>query len=138
MRRAGTLVRSPLEGGRKEKDGKLTGSEVRSLFCSFYRSLIMLTSSLQAFGRALSQIAPHIIREQGFVSDFLHINPLDASITFADYMVLETFFRRGATSYLANQQGKLKDIRGAMELIFSFWEAEMRDWIDAVLLRDSM
>ncbi|TNY17143.1 exocyst complex component Sec3-domain-containing protein [Rhodotorula diobovata] len=122
MRRVGTIARAPLEGGRKDKDkdGKMTGSE--------------------AFARALQQITPHLAREQGFISDFLHINPLDASITFADYMSLETFFRRGATSYLAQQaqRGQLRDIRSAMEVVFGFLEGELRDWIDGVLQKDSM
>ncbi|GAA5835794.1 hypothetical protein JCM9279_004648 [Rhodotorula babjevae] len=121
MRRVGTIARAPLEGGKKDKDkdGKLTGSE--------------------AFAQALQQVTPHLAREQGFISDFLHINPLDASITFADYMSLETFFRRGATSYLAQQaqKGQLRDIRSAMEVVFGFLEGEMRDWIDAVLQKDS-
>lgn len=97
-------------------------------------------STLQAFGRALSDIVPHVLREQGFVADFLHINPIDQSITFADYMVLEAFFRRSATTYLASQQSKrvLKDIKGAMEVIFGFLEYELRDWLDAVLLKDNM
>ncbi|GAA5888974.1 hypothetical protein JCM5296_002762 [Sporobolomyces johnsonii] len=122
IRRAGTLVRSPLEGGRKDrdKDAKLTASE--------------------AFSRALEQILPHLSREQGFLADFLHIAPLDASITFADYMMLETFFRRGATSFLAVQarKGMLKDVRNAMELVFGWLEGEIRDWIEGVLQRDSM
>ncbi|GAA6036999.1 hypothetical protein JCM8097_005501 [Rhodosporidiobolus ruineniae] len=122
MRRVGTIARSPLEGGKKDKDkdGKLTASE--------------------AFGRALQQITPHLTREQGFIADFLHITSLDASITFADYMMLETFFRRGASSFLAQlaKDGKLRDIRGAMELVFGWLEGEMKDWIEGVLARDSM
>ncbi|GAA5999358.1 uncharacterized protein JCM10292_001230 [Rhodotorula paludigena] len=121
MRRVGTIARSPLEGGRsKDKDGKLTASE--------------------AFSRGLQQITPHLSREQGFISDFLHINSLESSITFADYMMLETFFRRGASTFLAQQaqQGNLKDVRNAMEQVFGFLEGELRDWIDGVLQRDSM
>ncbi|BGP68575.1 hypothetical protein NBRC10513v2_001910 [Rhodotorula toruloides] len=122
IKRVGTIARSPLEGGKKEKDrdGKFTASE--------------------AFTRALQQITPHLGREQNFISDFLHINAIDASITFADYMMLETFFRRGASNYLAEQakQGKLKDVRAAMELVFGFFEGELRDWIEGVLQKDSM
>ncbi|GAA5913162.1 hypothetical protein JCM6882_005804 [Rhodosporidiobolus microsporus] len=122
MRRVGTIARSPLEGGKKDKDkdGKLSASE--------------------AFGRALQQVTPHLTREQGFIADFLHISPLDSSITFADYMMLETFFRRGASSYLAQQAqaGKLRDIRAAMESVFGWLEAEVKDWIEGVLGRDSM
>jgi hypothetical protein len=79
-----------------------------------------------------------VTREQGFISDFLHINALDASITFADYMMLETYFRRGATSYLATQQGKLKDVRSAMDLVFGFLDNELGEWIEFVLGKDSM
>ncbi|GAA5834785.1 hypothetical protein JCM3766R1_003238 [Sporobolomyces carnicolor] len=120
IRRAGTLVRSPLETGKKEKDkdGKIPASE--------------------AFGRALEQILPHLSREQGFIADFLHISSIDTSITFADYMMLETFFRRGASSYLASQQGKFLSIRGAMEGVFGWLEVELRDWVDGVLQRDPM
>lgn len=53
-------------------------------------------------------------------------------------MVLEAFFRRGATTYLAAQHGKLKDIRSAMESVFGWLEVELRDWIDGVLGKDSM
>ncbi|KAI5474704.1 Exocyst complex, component Exoc1 [Pseudohyphozyma bogoriensis] len=119
MRRVGTVVgRSPAEGRPKDQSGKINGSE--------------------AFDRALTQLTPAIIREQGFISDFLSINELDASITFADYMQLETFFRRGATTYLVQQQGKLKDIKSAMEAVFGFLEVELRDWINALLRSDGM
>ncbi|GAA5904040.1 uncharacterized protein JCM6883_002064 [Sporobolomyces salmoneus] len=120
IRRAGTLVRSPLETGKKDKDkdGKMPASE--------------------AFSRALEQILPHLSREQGFIADFLHISTIDTSITFADYMMLETFFRRGASTYLASQQGKFKDIRAAMEGVFGWLETEVRDWVDGVLQRDPM
>jgi hypothetical protein len=55
-------------------------------------------------------------------------------------MTLETFFRRGASSYMAvqAQQGKLRDIRSAMEVVFGWLEGEIRDWIEGVLQRDSM
>ena len=138
IRRAGTLVRSPLDLGRKDKDGsgKYTGSEVSVSLLSF--AVHQLTILCQAFGRALEQITQHVLREQDFISDFLHINALDASITFADYMILETYFRRGATSYLASQQNKLKDIRSAMDLVFGFLDGELKDWIDGILAKDSM
>lgn len=53
-------------------------------------------------------------------------------------MMLETFFKRGASTYLASQQGKFKDIRGAMEGVFGWLEAEIKDWVDGVLQRDPM
>jgi hypothetical protein len=122
-----------------------TGNSPQARFVSFPSFLSLFLSdppspSSQAFGRALQQITPHLTREQGFISDFLHITTLDASITFADYMTLETFFRRGASSYMAvqAQQGKLRDIRSAMEVVFGWLEGEIRDWIEGVLQRDSM
>lgn len=53
-------------------------------------------------------------------------------------MMLETFFRRGASTYLASQQGKFIDIRRAMEGVFDWLEMEIKDWIDGVLQRDPM
>lgn len=41
-------------------------------------------------------------------------------------------------SYLASQQGKLKDIRGAMDLVFGFLDAELKDWVDAIVRNDTM
>lgn len=52
--------------------------------------------------------------------------------------MLDTYFRRGATSYLATQQAKLKEIRSAMEMVFGFLEAELRSWIETVLAKDTM
>ncbi|KAL8293183.1 hypothetical protein RQP46_000877 [Phenoliferia psychrophenolica] len=117
MRRVGTAVRSPHERN-KDGSGKISGGE--------------------AFKLALGQVTPRITREQSFISDFLAINPLDASITFADYMQLETYFRRGATTYLASQQGKLKDIKSGMELVFGFLEAEIKDWSETIVRHDNM
>jgi hypothetical protein len=94
----------------------------------------------QVFSRAIQEIAPHLVREQGFISDFLNITSVDTSITFADYMMLETFFRRSASAHLAQQaqQGKLRDIKTAMELVFGFLEGELKSWIDDVLQKDPM
>lgn len=94
----------------------------------------------QVFARAIREIVPHLSREQGFIADFLSITSSDSSITFADYMMLETFFRRGATTHLSQQaqQGKLRDIRTAMELVFGFLEGELKAWIDDVLQKDPL
>ncbi|KAH9175241.1 hypothetical protein EDB89DRAFT_346911 [Lactarius sanguifluus] len=76
LRRAGTIVRSPLDGRRdKEKaaDGDMTVQEV--------------------FGQALEQISRQISREE-FIADFLQIN--EAGLTFADCMGLDNYFRRQA------------------------------------------
>ncbi|KAF8832200.1 hypothetical protein HHX47_DHR1001902 [Lentinula edodes] len=79
MRRAGTIIRSPLDARNKDKDknanGDLAASEVLAL--------------------VLEQIAPLIYHEDEFLTDFLQIN--DAALTYADYMNLDNYFRRQAT-----------------------------------------
>lgn len=40
--------------------------------------------------------------------------------------------------YLTSQQGKLKEIRQAMDLVFGWLEGELKDWIEAVLVKDNM
>lgn len=119
LRRAGTIVRSPLDGRRdKEKvaDGDMTVQEV--------------------FGQALEQISRQISREEEFIADFLQIN--EAGLTFADYVGLDNYFRRQAarTSGLSAQTTKL--VRGAMDLIFGFLPLEMKSWIDNALTKDSI
>ncbi|KAI9461020.1 exocyst complex component sec3 subunit [Lactarius psammicola] len=119
LRRAGTIVRSPLDGRRdKEKvaDGDMTVQEV--------------------FGQALEQISRQISREEEFIADFLQIN--EAGLTFADYMGLDNYFRRQAarTSGLSAQTNKL--VRGAMDLIFGFLPLEMKSWIDNALAKDNL
>ncbi|KAI0271421.1 exocyst complex component Sec3-domain-containing protein [Gloeopeniophorella convolvens] len=119
LRRAGTMVRSPLEG-RKDKERPSDGD----------------MSAQDAFGQALEQISRQIYREEDFIADFLQIN--EAGLTFADYMGLENYFRRQAarTSGLSAQTNKL--VRGAMDLIFGFLPLEMKSWIDNALRKDDV
>ncbi|KAJ7099628.1 exocyst complex component Sec3-domain-containing protein [Mycena crocata] len=120
MRRAGTLMRSPMEGRNKDKDktsdGTLRASEV--------------------FVLILEQIAPLIYREDEFIADFLQIN--DAALTFADYMNLDNYFRRQASRSVGLSQPTMKLVRGAMELIFGFLPEELKNWLDSALAKDSM
>ncbi|KAJ6574943.1 exocyst complex component sec3 subunit [Mycena capillaripes] len=120
MRRAGTLMRSPLEGRHKDKDknsdGTLRASEVFILI--------------------LEQISPLIYREDQFIADFLQIN--DAALTFADYMNLDNYFRRQASRSTGLSQPTMKLVRGAMDLIFGFLPDELKTWLDNALAKDSM
>ncbi|KAF5388572.1 hypothetical protein D9757_004587 [Collybiopsis confluens] len=120
MRRAGTIIRSPLEGRNKDKDknasGDLAASEVLAL--------------------VLEQLAPLIYHEDEFLTDFLQIN--DAALTYADYMNLDNYFRRQATRSNGLSASTLKLLRGAMDLIFGFLPAELKIWLDAALARDNM
>ena len=84
----------------------------------------------------MEQISHQILREEEFIADFLQIN--EARLTFADYMELDSYYRRQAarTSGLSTQTSKLA--RGAMDLIFGFLPLEVKSWIDQALTKDSM
>ncbi|OBZ79929.1 Exocyst complex component 1 [Grifola frondosa] len=119
VRRAGTIVRSPLEGRRDRKDpgeGDMRASD--------------------AFGGVLEQIASTIYREEEFIADFLQIN--DVALTFADYMGLENYFRRQAARAAGLSQATSKLVRGAMDLIFGFLPIEVKAWLDAVMTKDNL
>ncbi|KAK7064364.1 Sec3-PIP2-bind domain-containing protein [Favolaschia claudopus] len=120
MRRAGTVIRSPLESRNRDKDkgseGNLKASEVLLLI--------------------LEQISPLIYREDEFIADFLQIN--DAALTFADYMNLDNYFRRQASRSVGLSQSTMKLVRGAMDLIFGFLPEELKMFLDNALAKDSM
>lgn len=120
--RSGTIRRAGMgRGDRTNRDrrgqGEVTGNE--------------------AFQRLLSQIMPLVIREQSFIADFLHIN--DNAVTFADYMDLEPYFRRRAAALFAySTSGPLREIKGALDLIFGFLAPEWQAFTDLALQRDKM
>ncbi|KAG7450696.1 uncharacterized protein BT62DRAFT_927969 [Guyanagaster necrorhizus] len=116
IKRAGTLIRSPLESRRDKdrSDGTMRSSEV--------------------LGLALEQIAPTVYHEEEFITDFLQIN--DAALTFADYMGLDNYFRRQAARSASVSQTTMKLVRGALDLIFSFLPSELKTWLDSALAKD--
>ncbi|KAI0688760.1 exocyst complex component Sec3-domain-containing protein [Cytidiella melzeri] len=118
VRRAGTIVRSPLD--RKERKGATDGD----------------MSAADAFGLALERIAPMVYGEEDFIADFLQIN--DAALTFADYMGMENYFRRQASRVGGLSQATMKLVRGAMDLIFGFLPAELKTWLDVTLAKDQL
>ncbi|KAJ3532638.1 hypothetical protein NM688_g7392 [Phlebia brevispora] len=119
VRRAGTIVRSPLEGRRDKKDvndGDLSASD--------------------AFALVLEGIAPAVYAEQTFIEFFLQIN--GSSYTFATYMNLENYFRRQAERSAGLSSATLKLVRGAMDLIFGFLPLELKAWLDSALAKDHL
>jgi exocyst complex component 1 len=84
----------------------------------------------------LRQIGPQIYYEEQFIADFLQIN--DAFLTYADYLNLESYFRRQATRSADMTPGTTKLVRGAMDLIFGFLAGEIKTWIDIALAKDSL
>lgn len=85
---------------------------------------------------ALQTIAIQLGREEAFISDFLHIT--DSMLTYADYMDLDSYFRRQAVRYTTKgfQPPTVKLRRSALDLIFGFVSGELKDWVDAALQRD--
>ncbi|KAG1875576.1 exocyst complex component Sec3-domain-containing protein [Suillus subalutaceus] len=123
IRRAGTIVRSPIEGRKdRNKDRERQTNEE-------YRAP-------EALGLILEQIAPQIYREGDFIADFLQIN--DAGLTFADYAGLDNYFRRQAARSAGLSQTTMKLARGAMDLIFGFLPAELKQWIDSAIAKDTL
>ncbi|RDB28442.1 Exocyst complex component 1 [Hypsizygus marmoreus] len=120
MRRAGTIIRSPIEGRNRDKD-KATDGDLRAS---------------EVFGLVLEQLAPAIYHEDEFLTDFLQIN--DTALTFADYMGLDNYFRRQAARAAGLSQTTVKLVRGAMDLIFGFLPAELKTWLDNALAKDRM
>ncbi|QRW06016.1 Exocyst complex component Sec3 [Ceratobasidium sp. AG-Ba] len=119
VRRAGTMVgRSPIEKkkGPKPVDGEMPGFE--------------------AFDRVMTQVLNQIHAEETFISDFLHTS--DSSLTFADYMNLDSYFKRQAARALGLSDATIKLVRGAMDLIFGFLPLEVKSWVEGVSKRDSL
>ncbi|OAX44413.1 hypothetical protein K503DRAFT_706401 [Rhizopogon vinicolor AM-OR11-026] len=123
IRRAGTIVRSPIEG-RKDRDKDKDRQNDEEYRASDALALI------------LEQIAPQIYHEGDFIADFLQIN--DAGLTFADYAGLDNYFRRQAARSAGLSQATVKLVRGAMDLIFGFLPADLKQWIDSAIAKDTL
>ncbi|TBU49952.1 exocyst complex component Sec3-domain-containing protein [Dichomitus squalens] len=118
MRRAGTIVRSPLDRREKKEasDGELRAAEALSM--------------------VLEQLAGTIYAEESWIARFLQMD--DAVETFADHMGLENYFRRQAARWAGLSQATTKLVRGAMDLIFGFLPLELKAWLDSAIARDSL
>ncbi|KAJ3575972.1 hypothetical protein NP233_g733 [Leucocoprinus birnbaumii] len=131
MRRAGTLIRSPMESRNKDKDKSSSNTTNSSAADGDMRVS-------EVFALILDQIIPLIHQENSFMADFLQINSLnhDAALTFADYMGLDQYFRRQATRSNSLSQTTLKLVRGAMDLVFGFLATEVKVWVEKALEKD--
>ncbi|KAJ9110665.1 hypothetical protein QFC19_001494 [Naganishia cerealis] len=82
-----------------------------------------------------SQTSTLVTKEEAFVGDFLHTS--DASITFADYMDMEFYFRRQASNQATQlSPATVKLRRSAMDLIFGFLDGELESWIEGALQKE--
>jgi exocyst complex component 1 len=86
----------------------------------------------------LKRISEQIFREEAFIADFLQIT--DNIITYADYMDLDSYFRRVASRNIAKgmRPATVKLQRSALDLIFGFLGKEIKDWVDGALQREPM
>ncbi|KAJ9118722.1 hypothetical protein QFC22_003943 [Naganishia vaughanmartiniae] len=92
---------------------------------------------MAAFESLLLEISSLVTKEEAFVGDFLHTS--DAVITFADYMDMEFYFRRQASTQASKlSPATIKLRRSAMDLIFGFLDGELRIWIEAALQKEPM
>ncbi|CAO1615648.1 unnamed protein product [Parajaminaea phylloscopi] len=118
VRRLGGATAGTKKGKNSAAEGEVNGSE--------------------AFNYVLISISPLITQESLFLSDFLHLN--SNGLTFADYMSLETYFRRRAAALFSEdsseRRGGLREMRGAMELVFGFLSGEMEGLLEEVGKRD--
>ncbi|RPD57026.1 hypothetical protein L227DRAFT_578216 [Lentinus tigrinus ALCF2SS1-6] len=119
MRRAGTIVRSPLDRRDNKKDGG--DGEMRAS---------------EALSMVLEQLAHTIYAEESWIAYFLHTD--DAAQTFADYMGLENYFRRQAARWAGLNPATTKLLRTAMDLIFGFLPMELKTWLDTAMARDNL
>ncbi|CAE6460065.1 unnamed protein product [Rhizoctonia solani] len=74
--------------------------------------------------------------EDAFISRFLHTT--DSTLSYADYMNLDNYFKRQASRGLDLSDATLKLVRGAMDLIFGFIPQEIKSWVEGVSKRDSL
>ncbi|XP_006453994.1 hypothetical protein AGABI2DRAFT_61670 [Agaricus bisporus var. bisporus H97] len=129
MRRAGTLIRSPMESRNKDKDKSSSSTRMTSDGDLRVSEVFLLV---------LEQINPLSHQENAFMGDFLQINSLnhDTALTFADYMALDHYFRRQAARSNSLSSATVKLVRGAMDLIFGFLPLEIKGWLEKALEKD--
>ncbi|BEJ16672.1 hypothetical protein CspHIS471_0600730 [Cutaneotrichosporon sp. HIS471] len=83
------------------------------------------------YAAGVSEVVKQIVTEDDFIAAFLHLG--DTESTFADYMELDTYFRRQASRHASHGlSASLTQLtRTVMELMFGFVDGEMRLWVEA-------
>lgn len=89
----------------------------------------------EAYAQAMTEIVGQIVTEDDFINAFLHL--ADQESTFADYMQLDTYFRRQATRHASRNNPSLAQIaRSVMDLMFGFVDANLQHWCSDTLKID--
>lgn len=94
----------------------------------------------QALSRTLALLSAQIYKEENFIAELLQIRDASSAttMTFADYMGLESYFRRQAARTLVLGGSTKQLMRGALDLIFGFLPDALKTWIDGALAKDSL
>lgn len=105
--------------GNQPKQEKRTGNNVNR--------------AAELYRQAFTQIINQIVIEEDFINAFLR--PVDTESTFADYMELDSYFRRQAARHAsrARSAGMIQLLRSMMDLIFGFVEVELKNWVEATV-----
>lgn len=84
------------------------------------------------YSLGMGEVVSQIVTEDDFINAFLHL--ADTESTFADYMELDTYFRRQAARHASGLSSSLAQIaRSVMDLMFGFVDGEFKNWIDAAI-----
>ncbi|OWZ79276.1 exocyst protein [Cryptococcus neoformans Bt85] len=105
--------------GNQPKQEKRTGNNI--------------SRAAELYRQAFTQIINQIVIEEDFINAFLR--PVDTESTFADYMELDSYFRRQAARHAsrARSAGMIQLLRSMMDLIFGFVEVELKNWVEATV-----
>ena len=82
MKRAGTIIRSPLDARNKDKDRSANGDLSAPEVCESPRFDRRSHLCVQVLALVLEQIAPLIYHEDEFLTDFLQINDARIILVF--------------------------------------------------------
>ncbi|KAL7418847.1 hypothetical protein Q5752_006531 [Cryptotrichosporon argae] len=88
----------------------------------------------ETYQTALTGLINQVVTEDDFINAFLHI--ADAESTFADYMELESYFRRQAARHAgtAMSASMVQLARSVMDLVFGFIDGEVKQWVEAATM----
>lgn len=87
----------------------------------------------EMYTKSLSEIINQVVTEDSFINSFLHL--ADTESTFADYMELDTYFRRQAARHASQgmSASMAQIVRQVMELMFGFVDGELKQWVEAAV-----
>lgn len=87
----------------------------------------------ELYTQGVSEVVNQIVTEDSFINSFLHL--ADNESTFADYMELDTYFRRQASRHAAQglSASMAQIVRQVMELMFGFVDGELKQWVEAAI-----